>query len=68
MTIVVGKVCDIGFNKFGLKRITATIFEHNIASAKVVEKCGFVLEAPALKNYYEKDGKVFNGKLYAKTK
>tara|TARA_A100001037_G_C15041809_1_gene585851 strand:- start:386 stop:835 length:450 start_codon:yes stop_codon:yes gene_type:complete len=34
MKIVVGKVYDIGFNKFGLKRITATIFEHNVASAK----------------------------------
>ncbi len=67
MSAAVKKVCEVGFNKFGLSRITATVFEHNIGSARVVEKCGFTLEAALLKNCYKKDGKLINGKLYAKT-
>ncbi len=67
MTEVVNKVCEIGFNEFGLNRITATIFEHNIGSVRVVEKCGFTLEADCLKKHYKKDRKTINGKLYAKT-
>ena len=50
-----------------LIRITATVFE-NIVSAKVLEKCNFVLEGVCLKNYYIKEGKVLNAKLYALTK
>ena len=67
MSEAVQKICDIGFYKFGLKRITATIFEHNIGSEKVLEKCGFILECVCLKKYYKKDENIFNGKLYAKT-
>jgi RimJ/RimL family protein N-acetyltransferase len=67
MSEAVKKICEIGFNEFGLSRITANVFEQNIGSARVVEKCGFTLEAACLKNYYKKDGKLFNGKLYAKT-
>ena len=62
MSEAVKKICEIGFNEFGLSRITANVFEQNIGSARVVEKCGFTLEAACLKNYYKKDGK-----LYAKT-
>jgi len=62
MSEAVKKICEIGFNEFGLSRITANVFEQNIGSARVVEKCGFTLEAACLKNYYKK-----NGKLYAKT-
>ena len=58
----------LSFKKFDLIRITATVFEKNIASAKVLEKCNFVLEGACLKNYYIKEGKVFNAKLYALTK
>jgi ribosomal-protein-alanine N-acetyltransferase len=67
MTAAVEKVCEIGFKEFGLSRITANVFEQNIASARVVEKCDFTLESACLKNYYKKDGKILNGKLYAKT-
>ncbi|HIE74077.1 MAG TPA: N-acetyltransferase [Flavobacteriales bacterium] len=62
MSEAVKKICEIGFNEFGLSRITANVFEQYIGSARVVEKCGFTLEAACLKNYYKKDGK-----LYAKT-
>ena len=67
MSSAVEEVCKIGFNKLGLSRITANVFEQNIGSARVLEKCGFTLEAVCLKNHYKKDGKIFNGKLYAKT-
>ena len=67
MSATVKKICEVGFKEFRLSRITANVFEQNIGSARVVEKCGFTLEAACLKNYYKKDGKLFNGKLYAKT-
>ena len=67
MTAVLDKVCKIGIKEFGLRRITAAIFECNIRSERVVEKCGFILESHYLKNYYKKDGEIFSGELYAKT-
>lgn len=68
MTQTVQKVCQIAFKQFDLMRITATIFENNIASAKVLEKCNFVIEGACLKNYYLKEGRVIHAKLYALTK
>jgi len=68
MTEVVEKVCQLAFQHFELIRITATVFENNIASAKVLEKCNFVLEGACLKNYYLKEGQIINAKLYALTK
>lgn len=52
-------------NKFA--RITASCFEHNIGSARVLEKAGFKFEGLMIK-HYQKDGDIFNGKLYALTK
>lgn len=68
MTKVVKRFCRFGFEEMGLIRIEATVFHFNDASAKVLEKCGFQLEASTLKNYYRKYGKVFDGKLYAVVK
>jgi RimJ/RimL family protein N-acetyltransferase len=67
MTKVVEKICEIGLNEFNLIRIEATVFEFNIASAKVLEKCGFKMEG-LLKNYIIKDGKVVDALLYAMVK
>jgi len=67
MSEIVKKVSEIGFSKFKLRRITAHILEYNKASSRVLEKNNFVLEVSCVKNYYKKDGKIFNGKLYAKT-
>ena len=44
MTKVVNKLCEIGFGKFGLMRIEATVFIHNAASCRVLEKGGFKKE------------------------
>ena len=67
MTKTLRKVCEVAFEEFGLMRITANIFENNFASAKVLEKCNFVLEAPCLRNHYLKNNKLQNGMLYALT-
>lgn len=68
MTLAVEAALEFGFREFGLTRITATVFSFNQASSKVLEKTGFLLEAPQLRNYYKKDGKIFDGKLYAKVR
>lgn len=65
MTEAVKKLCDLAFTDLGLVRITAHIFDFNLASERVLEKCGFQLEGH-LKKHFLKDGKHFDGKLYAK--
>lgn len=37
-------ILDLGFNQLKLKRIHARVMHPNIASARVLEKCGFKLE------------------------
>lgn len=51
------------FHTFKLKRISAPIFIHNIASERVAQKCGYLLEATLIK-YYKKNGKYIDTKLY----
>lgn len=67
MSKVVKKFCDYGFDSLNLIRIEATVFENNIASCRVLEKCGFEFEG-LLKKYYMKDGNFINVRLYAITK
>lgn len=66
MSAAVQAVSDFGFEEFELYRITAGVFFENKRSARVLEKAGFNLEAERLKNRYRKDGKIFDGRLYAK--
>ena len=68
MTKVVARMCEIGFEIYNFDRMHAHVFENNTASCRVLEKCNFVLEAKCIKNYYLKDGKLLDAKLYAKTK
>lgn len=65
MTETVKKISEYGFSELGLARITANVFHFNQGSAKVLEKAGFSLEG-ILSKHYKKDGKIFDGKLYAK--
>ena len=67
MTQAVKKVVEFGLEELGLIRITAHIFDFNTGSARVLEKSGFQLEGHLRKNY-KKDGKIFDGKLYAKVR
>lgn len=64
MTEAVKVASRYGFEQLGLIRITANVFDFNIGSARVLEKAGFQCEG-YLRSYYKKDGKIFDGKLYA---
>lgn len=63
MTAVVRGVCEFAFSEFGLEKITTHVFDSNIASARVLEKSGFVQEG-FLRRHYLKDGQFFDAKLY----
>jgi [ribosomal protein S5]-alanine N-acetyltransferase len=54
------------FENFPLHRIYAEPYANNPASARVLEKAGFVLEG-RLKNNVFKDGQILDSLLYAKT-
>lgn len=41
----------------GFKRIEASVFAPNAASARVLEKCGFALEGRLRSSYVDRDGK-----------
>jgi RimJ/RimL family protein N-acetyltransferase len=64
MTAVVRRVCRHAFQEFGLVRITAHVFAHNPASARVLEKCGFQEEG-LLRKHFLKDGKFIDARLFA---
>ena len=55
------------FENFPLHRVYAEPYANNPASARVLEKAGFVLEG-RLKNNVFKDGEVLDSFLYARTK
>jgi [ribosomal protein S5]-alanine N-acetyltransferase len=67
MTEALTAVTDFCFDKFPLRRISAEVFANNAASARVLEKAGFIFEA-RLKNNVVKDGEVLDSLLYARTK
>jgi RimJ/RimL family protein N-acetyltransferase len=67
MSKVVMSFCQYGFDSLHYKRIEATVFEHNLSSARVLEKCGFEYEG-TLKKYVIKDGDFIDVRLYAITK
>ena len=65
MTGVVARLCDIGFGEMHLLRIYASVYAHNRASARVLEKNGFVLEGLCRKAEV-KDGHPIDTLLYAR--
>jgi [ribosomal protein S5]-alanine N-acetyltransferase len=54
------------FADTGIRRLEASVFAPNVASAKVLEKCGFVLEATLRSFFLERDGAVCDALLYVK--
>ena len=64
MTAVARRLCQHAFDEFGLAKITAYVFTHNPASARVLEKCGFVQEG-LLRKHFLKDGQFIDVKLFA---
>jgi RimJ/RimL family protein N-acetyltransferase len=63
MTTVVQRVCRHAFEEFGLVKITAHVFSHNPASARVLEKCGFQEEG-FLRKHFLKDGRFIHARLF----
>lgn len=63
MTDVVRRVCRHAFDDLGLVKITAHVFLHNPASARVLEKCGFTQEG-LLRKHFVKDGALIDVRLF----
>jgi RimJ/RimL family protein N-acetyltransferase len=64
MTAVVQRLCRHAFEEFGLVKVTAHVFTHNPASARVLEKCGFQQEG-FLRKHFLKDGRIIDARLFA---
>jgi RimJ/RimL family protein N-acetyltransferase len=63
-TMAVKLATQKGFSELGVVRIFARPFGHNLASQKVLQKCGFVLEA-TIKDGFFKEGRFTDEHLYA---
>lgn len=63
MTEALQCVLWYAFESLELKRVCADVFKGNVASEKVLEKCGFRREA-VVKEKYVKDGNSFDATLY----
>ena len=64
ITKAVKQMVEYGFENFDINRIFARPFGTNIASQKVLEKAGFVLEASFEKTYF-KNGEYLDELVYA---
>jgi [ribosomal protein S5]-alanine N-acetyltransferase len=64
ITDAIEKLVQYGFKELALVRITAMVFPSNQASCRVLEKAGFKFEC-TLRNFFKKNGKIFDGLLYA---
>ena len=67
MSEAVRQICKIAFQELNIIRITGFVFEPNIASRKVLEKNGFVLES-IMQNAVIKNEEIFNVCIYGKLK
>ena len=66
-TSAVKQVCRLIFETTDIIRIFAEPFAHNIASCRILEKSGFVLEGVLKKNAV-KNGNIIDMKMYALVK
>lgn len=67
MTAVVDAFVEYVFATRTISRVEAHVFQHNPASARVLEKCGFEREG-LIKNAFLKDEKLISAFLYARCK
>jgi len=66
-TKAISLMVDYGFENYDLVRIFASVFENNMASARVLEKNGFIYEGTG-KKAVVKDGIIMDEHRYAITK
>lgn len=64
MTAVVGAACEFAVEQWDIVRITANVFTFNDASARVLEKNGFVFEG-LLQKRYRKGDQFIDSRLFA---
>lgn len=67
MTQAVNLITDYGFENLDIERIYTGVFDYNLPSQRVLEKCGFTKEATFRKAIF-KNGKIYNEIRYAKLK
>ncbi len=60
-------ICQYGFDNLDIVRIHTGVYEHNLASQRVLEKCGFIREGVFKMAVYKRD-KFWNEVRYAKVK
>lgn len=58
-------ICEYGFRELDVIKIFSGVFSFNTASQRVLEKCGFTLEA-VLKAAVIKNGKICDEYRYAR--
>jgi len=64
-TEAVKVITGYAFQDLHISRVAAQVFEFNRASARVLEKAGYQFEGTLRKHYF-KNGKFYNGSLYAR--
>jgi RimJ/RimL family protein N-acetyltransferase len=67
MTKAVNLICEYGFVELDIVRIHTGVFEYNLASQRVLEKCGFVKEGVFRKAIF-KNGILWDEIRYANLK
>lgn len=65
MKEAIGKVVEFGFTKMNLHSIEGRVDPENLASLKLLEKCGFVKEGFFKENYFF-DGKFEDSVVYSR--
>ena len=65
MSSVVSQACQVAVSEWNLVRITALVFENNLASVRVLEKNNFQHEA-RLRKYFNRDGVFSDAFLFAR--
>ena len=64
-TAALNLVCDYGFKNLDIVRIHTGVYEHNLASRRVLEKCGFINEGTFKMAVYKRD-RFWNEVRYAR--
>jgi RimJ/RimL family protein N-acetyltransferase len=65
ITTAVNLITKYGFKQLGIIRIHTGVFEYNIASQRVLEKCGFIKEGVFRKSVY-KQNRIWDEVRYSK--
>jgi RimJ/RimL family protein N-acetyltransferase len=65
VTVALNLITEYGFRNLNIVRIHSGVYEHNLASQRVLEKCGYIKEGVFQKAVFKKD-QFWNEVRYAK--